>query len=267
MSARKGGKGRKAVLITGAAAGIGRAIAERFARAGWFVGLYDRDVAGVEALAQSIGADHCLAGRLDVTDPAQWAAALETFFDAAGGRLDLLVNNAGILSAGAFVDIPLEAHHAIVDVNIKGVFTGCHAAFPYLRRTRGARVINLASASATYGSPGLASYSASKFAVRGISEALDVEWQAYGIRVLAIWPLFVKTAMVDEAGPLVSIDRLGVRLTPDDVAEVVWKAAHASAAGAPTHWPVGQQARLLMQGVKFAPARINRWIVGKISGH
>src|SRR3990167_8634508 len=87
---------RKSIFITGAAAGIGRAVAERFAKAGWFVGLYDVDEAGLQALRQQLGEANCHAGRLDVSCVEDWSAQLQAFHKAASDRLDVLVNNAGI---------------------------------------------------------------------------------------------------------------------------------------------------------------------------
>ena len=102
-----------------------------------------------------------------------------------------------MLSSGRFEEIPLETQRRIVDVNVYGAMAGLHTAFPYLRDTPRAQVVNLCSASAIYGQPELATYSATKFAVRGLTEALELEWRRYGIRVIAMWPLFVQTAMVD----------------------------------------------------------------------
>lgn len=256
---------RRAIFITGAAQGIGAATAERFASAGWLVGLYDVDLAGVEALRDRLGAQTACAGRLDVRDADAWRAALAGFWDAAGGRLDVLLNNAGIAASGDFESQSLATHHAIVDVNLKGVINGAHAGYDYLRRHPGggARLINLASASAIYGAAGLATYSATKFAVRGLTEALDLEWRGQGIRVCDLWPLFVSTQMV--AGMhLPTIRSLGVRLTARDVAETVWKAAHHR--GHRVHWPVGFQAHALRLAVRGLPDGLVRAVTARLSG-
>ncbi|MFD7846615.1 SDR family NAD(P)-dependent oxidoreductase, partial [Nocardia sp. NPDC059764] len=113
---------RPAVLVTGAAAGIGRAIAARFAREGWTVGLYDIDADAVARTAAEIGG-RTITGAFDVTDAAGWDRALKEFAGATG-RLDLLVNNAGILVSGAFGEIAVERQHRVVDVNVKGVLNG-----------------------------------------------------------------------------------------------------------------------------------------------
>ena len=211
---------KPAVFISGSAAGIGRRTAERFAAEGWFVGVYDVDVDGATALVAELGADRAAGGRLDVTDPEQWQHALADFTAASGGRLDLLINNAGILRAGRLVDVPLAQHHLTVDVNVNGVINGCVTAYPYLKATPGSGVINVCSASAIYGQPEIASYSASKFAVRGLTEALELEWRKDGIRVQAVWPLWVNTALLD-GNDATSTHTMGVNLTVDDVADQI----------------------------------------------
>jgi NADP-dependent 3-hydroxy acid dehydrogenase YdfG len=247
----------KSILITGAGAGIGATTAQLFVKNGWYVGLYDRDLNAVQALADALG-ENAHAGLLDVTQAEQWDAALADFM-AWRGQLDVLLNNAGILYSGPFESIHLDEHARLLQVNVQGVINGCHAALPYLQQSTPARVINLSSASALYGQQNLATYSASKFAVRGLTEALDGEWARYGIRVMDIMPLFVQTAMVKDmnAG---SIKRMGVHLTPDDVATVIWRAANAHSSIAPTHWPVGWPARALYHLIGITPDRINKLI-------
>ena len=256
-----------AIFITGAAAGIGRATAELFAARGWRVGLYDVNEAGVTELAQRLGG-RALAGRLDVTDVAQFERALAGFFEAAGRRLDVLFNNAGIAFCNDFEKIPLARHHAVVDVNLKGVLTGCHLALPYLKRTPGARVISMCSASAIYGTPSFAGYCATKFAVRGLSEALDIEWRRHGIRVMDVMPLFVDTAMVAtvEVRPK-SLDRLGLRLTADDIARAVWRAAHWPRWWPKVHFLPGIQSWLTYVAQKLTPGWFNRLTTKVISGY
>ncbi|WP_122818259.1 SDR family oxidoreductase [Nocardioides pantholopis] len=248
----------RTALVTGAARGIGRATAQALLDRGWRVGAFDVDPAGLADLAGSGGA---VTGALDVRDADGWAEALRT--TCGDGPLDLLVNNAGVLVAGAFEEIPLERQRALVDVNVTGVLTGCHASFPHLRRSRAALVVNLCSASAIYGQPELATYSATKFAVRGLTEALDLEWARHGIAVQALWPLFVATAMVD--GVSTGTTRsLGVRLSERDVAEALLALVddhdarpRPRAVGSPHH-PVGRQARLMAGASQVAPHWINR---------
>lgn len=143
------------IFITGAAAGIGRACAERFLEAGWFVGAYDIDAQAIEQWAREAGPERACAGYLDVTDDSQWAQCLADFAQAGTGQLDVLLNNAGILFDGPFETMEPARHRAIMDINVNGVINGCHAAHGYLRDS-GGRVINMASASALFGQPHLA---------------------------------------------------------------------------------------------------------------
>lgn len=256
------------VFITGAAAGIGRATALTFARHGYRVGAYDVDLAGLESLRDEIAGSggEVAIGHLDVTDATDWADQLATF-TGSSRRLDILVNNAGILSSGHFEEIPLEVQRRIVDVNVGGVLTGLHTAFPYLRDTRGAQVVNLCSASALYGQPELATYSATKFAVRGLTEALELEWTRFGIRVLAMWPLFVQTAMVDgvETGATKS---LGVHLTAADVADAIYSATHPNRTWLPkVHYPVGRQTKVFAALAQVSPNVVQRFLNKSVTRH
>jgi NAD(P)-dependent dehydrogenase (short-subunit alcohol dehydrogenase family) len=259
---------RPAIFITGAAAGIGRATAELFASRGWFVGLYDVNEAGVRELAGRLGADATRCGRLDVTDGTAVAGALGEFFEAAGQRLDVMFNNAGIGQSGDFHALPLAQHHRTLAVNFAGVVNGAHAAFPYLKRTPGACMVSMSSASAIYGAPGLASYAATKFGVKGLSEALSIEWQQHGIAVMDLLPLFVDTAMVREfEAQLKAKDVLGMHLQAPDIARAVWRAVHWPRWWKRVHWYPGVQGWLLALAQKLSPAWLNRLTTKTISGY
>ena len=254
------------VFITGAASGIGRATALTFARHGYRVGAYDIDLGGLASLRDEItthGGDVVI-GRLDVTDAREWSEQLEQF-TGSSRRLDILVNNAGVLSAGRFEDIPLEAHRQMVDINFYGALAGLHAAFPYLRDTARAQVVNMCSASAIYGQPELATYSATKFALRALTEALELEWRRYGIRVLSMWPLFVQTPMLDgvESG---STKTLGVHLNAENVADTVYSATHPNRTWLPkVHYPVGRQTNVFAAVSQVTPAWVQRLITKTIT--
>ncbi|MBH1988036.1 MAG: SDR family oxidoreductase [Burkholderiales bacterium] len=259
---------RPTLFVTGAAAGIGRAVAERFLRAGWFVGACDVDEVGLASLRQSGGADRCIALRLDVSSASDWRAALAVFERATGGRLDVLFNNAGVAVTQPFEDADLERHHRLIDINLKGVINGCHLAFPLLSRTPDSRVINMCSASALYGQPELGTYSASKAAVRSLTEALDIEWRRHGIRVVDVLPLFVNTAMVaNEVSRMKTVATLGVRLGPDDVADAVWRLATSRAAGLPVHTLVGWQTKLFARLATLSPDFMNRLVTARMAGY
>lgn len=262
---------RKSVFITGAAAGIGRATALNFARNGFLVGGFDIDEVGLKTLADEIdqrGVGRAITGHLDVTDPDEMAQRVGDFAKAAGGRLDVLINNAGILRAGRFEEMDLGGHFKEIDINTKGVVNGLYAAFPYLRSTRNSVVVNLASASAIYGQAELANYSATKFFIRGITEALDIEWSRYGIRVIAMWPLFVNTAMTDNI-KTGTTESLGIRLTAQDIADAIVAATEPSRlrrAIHQVHFPVGSQTKVLAAGSRFSPAWLTR-LVNKRLAH
>jgi NAD(P)-dependent dehydrogenase (short-subunit alcohol dehydrogenase family) len=256
------------IFITGAAAGIGRAAAERFAREGWFVGLYDVNEAGVRGLAQQLGAGQARAGRLDVTDAAALGGALGEFFEAAGRRLDVMFNNAGIGQTGDFDTLTLEQHHRTIAVNFTGVVNGSYAAFPYLKQTPGSCLVSMSSASAIYGAPGLASYAATKFGVKGLSEALSIEWQRHGIAVMDLLPLFVDTAMVRNfESELKAKAVLGMHLTAEDIAATVWRAVHWPRGWRRVHWYPGVQGVVLALAQKLSPAWFNRLTTKLISGY
>lgn len=256
------------IFITGAAAGIGRAVARRFAAAGWVVGLADVDEAAVRALARELSPAPCHAAWLDVSHTQDWTAPLEDFWRVAGGRLDVLFNNAGVAVTAPFEDTDPARLHRLIDINLKGVLNGCHAALPWLRRTAGARVINMCSASALYGQPMLATYSATKAAVRGLTEALDIEWRRHGIRVVDVLPLFVNTAMVaDEVAKMKTVRALGVRLSAEDVARVVWRLANMAPRRLPVHSTVGWQTRLFYHLGKHSPDALNRFVTARMAGY
>jgi NADP-dependent 3-hydroxy acid dehydrogenase YdfG len=261
---------RNSVFITGAAAGIGRATALTFARKGFTVGGFDIDEVGLKSLAEEIdrlGA-RAFVGHLDVTDPDEMARRVGEFAEAAGGRLDVMINNAGILRAGRFEEMDLGGHFKEIDINTKGVVNGLYAAFPYLRSTRNSVVVNLASASAIYGQAELANYSATKFFVRGITEALDLEWHRYGIRVIAMWPLYVQTAMLDNV-KTGTTESLGIRLTAQDIADAIVAATEPSKlrrAIHQVHFPVGSQTKVLAVGSRFSPGWLTR-LVNKRLAH
>ncbi|MFN3767786.1 MAG: SDR family oxidoreductase [Ectopseudomonas guguanensis] len=248
------------ILISGAASGIGAATARLFHARGWRVGLLDVDERALTALAAELGgAWHA---PLDVVDGAAVKTALADFCAQSGGRLRLLFNGAGILRTGAFADIELEQHARLVEINVLGVLNLCHAAYPYLKVTPEAQVINMGSASALYGVPQLASYSASKFAVRGLTEALELEWREHGIRVGDLMPPFVNTPMVrSQAQRPAVMQRLGVRLEAEQIAEAAWKQAHAHR----VHRPVGLQFGVLFNLGQVTPGWANRLLMGWLS--
>ncbi|RTE85853.1 MULTISPECIES: SDR family oxidoreductase [Gammaproteobacteria] len=256
---------RKSIFISGAAAGIGRATALKFLQNGWLVGAYDLDEEGLDKLLVDTNRpDNLITGKLDVTQNSSWQQALEHFTKYTGGALNILFNNAGILLSGPFESNSLEAQQKVIQVNVQGVLAGCYLALPYLAQAAQlgqARVINMSSASAIYGQPSLATYSTSKFAVRGITEALNIEWEGKNIQVMDLMPLFVQTAMVDGMNAN-SIGRLGVRITPETIATKVFQLSKYQ--GTKVHWVIGFQTKVAVFLSKISPnwlARFsNKWL-------
>lgn len=240
--------GRRSIFITGAASGIGLATAKRFAAGGWFVGLADIDAKGLAAALESIGRDNGAPHRLDVRHRSVWRAELAAFAKLTGGRLDVLLNNAGVAKGGYLESQSADDVDLQIDVNLKGVLNGCQAAFDLLAATPGSLVVNVASMAGVIALPRASVYAATKFAVRGLSEALEAEYARVGVGVRCIMPWFIDTPLLDKArfsdneDLRISLRDEKVRVYPvDDVAAAVWAAVH----GKPRlHHPVGGEARL-----------------------
>lgn len=212
------------IFITGAASGIGKATAVLFGQRGWRVGCYDIEASGARDVAEAIGPT-CSHGHIDVRSEPSWREAIN-HFTRDDSQFDVLFNSAGILRMGRFEDVAAEECQHQLDVNVMGIVLGVQVCLPLLERARGT-VINMSSASAMYGQPELAVYSASKFAVRALTEALDIELSPKGIRVADIMPGYVDTPMLSSqkyrAG---SLKKLGIKLKAENVAALVWKAVH-----------------------------------------
>ncbi|HWJ65950.1 MAG TPA: SDR family oxidoreductase [Nocardioides sp.] len=205
------------VIVTGGARGIGRATVDRFARQSARVAVGDLDAALAAEVAAPYG-DRVAAARLDVSDVDSWAAFLDEV--AHLGPWDVLVNNAGIMPLGPVLDEPERVARTIMDVNVHGVINGTKTVVPgMVERGRG-HVVNVASAVGRVAVPHGATYSASKFAVVGFSEAIRQELAPQGVEVTVVLPTVVRTELA--AG--VPAAR-GIRpVTADDVAAVVEQA-------------------------------------------
>ena len=187
----------KVAFITGAASGIGQAIARRFVAEGARVALADIDEAGGAALAGELGAA-ALYLRHDVTEEANWIANLARAV-AAFGRLDILVNNAGIGPAGTIEKTSLEEWRRVHAVNLDGVFLGCKHGIAPLREAGGGSIVNLSSVAGLLGTPTLAAYGSSKAAVRQLTKSVALHCAARrdAIRCNSIHPAFAATPMVE----------------------------------------------------------------------
>jgi len=264
-------RGRKSIFITGAASGIGRATAVLFAEKGWFVGAFDVNTDGLATLTQEIGADNCITGILDVTRKKNFAEAIAAFGAETGATMDVLYNNAGIGESGFFEDVPYEAALRVVQVNLVGVLTGIYLALPLLKATKNSLCFTTSSSSATYGMPRIAVYSATKHAVKGLTEALSIEFARHGIRVADTLPGLIDTAILrntpnrtdgrnadDTESMLANAPKKGpFRLMPPRaVAEAVW-AAYGSDK---LHWYVPPEIAWIDRIKGFAPEYVRKRI-------
>ncbi len=250
----------QAIFITGGGSGIGRAVAQLFAARGWRIALADVNEAGMAQTTALLGDAPVTTHWLDVRDRGDWDAVLAEFAAASGGRIDVLFNNAGIGVGGDFAGTDPDDLQRCVDVNLMGVVWGAHAAHPYLKASRGC-LLNTASAAGIYGTGGTAIYSATKFAVRGLTESLDAEWAGQGIRVRALLPSFIDTAILDgtpvgsNATMRERVRAARLEFTPVEVAaQAAWDAVH----GQRLHTLVGKTARRMWFAARFMRGAMRR---------
>lgn len=253
----------RTILITGAGAGIGRAAAGKFAAEGWTVAATDISAAALEALRAEIGPEH-IYRVLDVADAEAVGRVVAEVAGLNGGRLEALLNNAGIGVLEDFEATPLARHHATVDVNVKGVLNCCHAAFPFLKAAGHAKVVNMGSLASEYGVPSEAVYSASKFFVRGLTEAMNIEWERHGIHVSSVMPNFVRTPMMEGVtGRLV--EAVGIHLTVDDVVRAIWRSVGDRRR---IHWVVDKPKATLLRLIgRNLPAAWRRGMFKRLTGY
>ena len=201
----------RAALITGGSSGIGLAIARLLRDEGYELTLVSRTPEKIEAAAVKLGASAVAA---NVADPDECARAVAEH-QARFGRLDVLVNSAGVGIGGTVEDLDLKKLDLQLDINLRGLFLVTQAAIPLLKETRG-WIVNLASIAGTLPTPGLATYGATKAAVISLTRSLNVELDAAGVRAIAICPGFVDTPMAQWSG----LEQEEM-IRPEDCAEVV----------------------------------------------
>ena len=220
----------KVAIITGAASGMGKADAILLAREGASVVVADLNEKDGQAVAAAIG-EAAVFMRLDVTDEDNWqaviAATVERF-----GRLDVLVNNAGMIALGTIVDTDLASWRKINAVNSDGVFLGCKHAIPVMAESGGGSIVNMSSVAAIQGQSFVAAYSASKGAVRALTKSIAMfcKEQKNGIRCNSIHPDGVKTPMVVKVAmgkdvatqeDIDEVGKFGNMCEPEDIANLV----------------------------------------------
>ena len=201
----------RAALVTGGSSGIGLAIARMLRDEGFDLTLASRRPEKVQAAAEELGA---VAVAADVGDPEACARLVEEHRERFG-RLDVLVNSAGVGIAGTVEQLPVKHFDLQIGVNLRGLFFVTQAAVPLLRESRGL-IVNLASIAGTLPTPGLATYGATKAAVIALTRSLNEELDADGVRAIAVCPGFVDTPMAEWSG--IPGEEM---IRPEDCAEVV----------------------------------------------
>lgn len=252
----------KSIFITGAASGLGREVARYFANVGWFVGLSDMNLAGLAETAKMLPPGMSSTHKLDVTDRAAWKKAVADFAKHTGGQMTVLFNNAGIGTGGPIQDMTDEEIDRMIAVNLTGVISGTRACFELLKDTPGACVLYTSSAAGIYGSANLSVYSATKFAVRGLAEAHDIEWRGLGIKSRSLMPGFIDTniiAGVVAPGSNMSgkekLQSAGIEVSPVAIiGPAAWEAIH----GSKVHTPVNKMARSLAFSARWLPNRLRK---------
>ncbi|MGB3323900.1 MAG: SDR family oxidoreductase [Mycolicibacterium fortuitum] len=246
----------KTVAITGGARGIGRSTAEVFAEAGAQIALGDLDIELAEKTAAEISNEtgaQVVAFGLDVTRPESFEVFLDEA-EAALGPLDIIVNNAGIMPTGLFIDEAEAMTERIIDINLRGVITGSRLAVRRFVPRRSGMIINVASLAGVMGFPALATYCATKHAVIGFSEALKAEVRDHGVGVAVVLPGVVRTELSAGASlskwmaPIATVE-------PRDVAESIV----AAVGGEKLRIPVPARLGVMLTVMSLLPRRIRRW--------
>jgi NAD(P)-dependent dehydrogenase (short-subunit alcohol dehydrogenase family) len=268
----------KSIFITGAGSGMGREGVKLFHARGWRVGAIDRDDDGLGTLVDEFGTDRLWTRAVDVTDKPAFESAVADFcLGNPGGGVDMMWNNAGIGESGWFEDVPYEAAMRVVEINLKAVLTGAYLSLPYLKKSPGSLMFSTSSSSATYGMPQIAVYSATKHAVKGLTEALSVEWHRHGVRVADVLPGLIDTAILlntpdNTAGRKMTRDELRARspkkgmfrlMPASSVADAAWQAYHNQRR---LHWYVPASIRWIDRIKGLSPELVRGRIVKELPG-
>ncbi|RAV18065.1 SDR family NAD(P)-dependent oxidoreductase [Mycolicibacterium sp. GF69] len=247
----------RTVAITGAARGIGYATAKALLARGARVIIGDRDVALQESAVAQLGNLGPASGYpLDVTD----RQSFETFLDKArvdgGGRIDVLINNAGVMPIGPFIDESEQSIRSTLEVNLYGVITGCQLVLPDMIARRSGHIINIASLSGLIPVPGQVVYVGAKFGVVGLSAALADEVAPHNVNVSVIMPPFTKTELISgtkSSGAIKPVE-------PEEIAAAVVKTLDKPK----THVAVPTPLRFTAQAAQMLGPRGRRWLNNKL---
>lgn len=250
-------------LISGASSGIGEAMAQCFAKAGFDLLLVARNEEKLQAIAQSLREQfgvRCFVEASDLAKPGA-AAALGQRIDAQSLQVDVLINNAGVLEQGAFVNISTERHQDIINLNISGLTAMLSEFLPGMQERGRGKILNVASIAAFQPVVGLASYAASKAYVLSLTEALAEECKGTGVTVTALCPGITATNMVasaqDKNSALSSIPDFMV----GDAAQVAQEAYQAC-----MHGKVIQVPGMINLATTMVARATPKWLVRRVAG-
>jgi NADP-dependent 3-hydroxy acid dehydrogenase YdfG len=210
----------KTIAITGAARGIGHATAKALLARGARVVIGDRDVAVLESAVSGLAKFGQVSGYpLDVTDKESFATFLDKARTDGAGHIDVLINNAGVMPVGPFLELSEGAIRSSIEVNFYGVLTGCQLVLPEMVKRRSGHIVNIASMAGMVAVPGQVVYAGTKFAVVGLSTALADEFAPQGVEVTVILPTFTNTELI--AGTNATGAQKPVQ--PEDIAAAIVK--------------------------------------------
>ena len=247
----------KTIAITGAARGIGFATAQALLARGARVVIGDRDVALEESAVARLSNLGPVSGHPhDVTDPQSFATFRDKARADGGGRIDVLINNAGVMPVGPFLNQSDEAIRSAVEVNFYGVLTGCRLALPEMTKRRSGHIVNIASLAGLLAVPGQAVYAGTKFAVVGLSTALADEFAPQGVHVSCVMPTFTNTELI--AGTTTS--GLTAPVQPEDIAAAVVRTLDKPKTAVSVPYPL----RFVAAATAILGPRGRRWLSAKM---
>jgi short-subunit dehydrogenase len=243
----------KTIAITGAARGIGHATAKALLARGARVVIGDRDVAVLEAAVHELARHGQVTGHpLDVTDRESFATFLDKARTDGSGHVDVLINNAGVMPVGPFLDQSETTIRSAIEVNFYGVLTGCQLVLPEMVRRRAGHVVNVASLAGVVALPGQVLYAGTKFAVVGLSTALADEFAPHGVEVSVIMPTFTNTELI--AGTKATGAQKPVE--PEDIAAAIVRTLDKPK----THVSVPGALRFVAAATAMLGPRGRRWL-------
>ncbi|KMO76264.1 SDR family oxidoreductase [Mycolicibacterium obuense] len=246
----------KTIAITGAARGIGYATAEALLKRGARVVIGDRDVALQESSVAKLSNLGPASGYpLDVTDRESFATFLDKARTDGGGHIDVLINNAGVMPIGPFLEQSEQSIRSSIEVNLYGVIAGCQLALPDMIARRRGHIINIASLSGLIPVPGQVVYVGAKFGVVGLSAALADEVAPHGVHVSVVMPPFTNTELIS------GTKEMSIKpAEPEDIAAAIVKTLNKPK----THVSVPPALRFTAQAAQMLGPRGRRWLNGKL---